>query len=641
VTSAFIIDIQQDIKEDFGETSAKLLRVLVQNANATAFEEHVDPPPLDWKLSDNSYVGVQCMMYASLAVSVLAACLAMLGKQWLNRYDQIEMRGTLTQRSRHRHRKMTGMAAWHFDITMEALPVMLQIALLLFCYGLSRYLWNVNQTVASVIIATSSLGFLFYVCIVFAATASYECPYQTPVSLLLRLLVYYDLRKSGWYQRRARSLKSFWSLVWDRFAGPKGIPTGPTGQFNSQRKWSRISSVRTLFIFDRKKTKDPEASTATGNTTGLARKATSISSFHSALSEWDIQPGPSGVNENLALSALNQVTVVKPMPTPAPPTNAVPTLIPLFTKGDLDWEGFILDSRLLDWMSSISTDTEIVIAVLRFIPEIIWHGGVERLPSINELYESILSSFDFTKKPRVLIQSFKDRALAATKALVHLKIQRRCLTGEDAPRGKDNKKSDQGPRLASQATVIPTEEGDLESALGVLDYIEGRANSVQWDSYKLSSAHHQWLAHILLYRCWDEIRKGSGIDGVLSSFIKYSFDPERDASWSIVTDCLFMVYLQLGLSMHQDDLYILDKRWDYSSSLSFSQLIRHSLAQPRVGYSDGQDLWEVGNDAGTCTPTQITIHRQRPQYCFHCRSDETAGCQAVPRSAVQSVCRLT
>ena len=575
VTSAFIIDIQQDIKEDFSETSAKLLRVLVQNINATAFGEHVDPPPLDWKLSDTSYVGVQCMMYASLAVSVLAACLAMLGKQWLNRYDQIEMRGTLVQRSRHRHRKMTGMAAWHFDITMEALPIMLQVALLLFCYGLSRYLWNVNQAVAAVIIATTSLGFLFYVCIVSAATASYECPYQTPLSLLLRLLVCHDARKTGWYQRGACILNSLRNWVWDRFPSPKGSSADPTKRPGPRRRRNRIPPVKIWFASDRKKSKRPEASTTTGsidNAGGLVRKATSVSSFHSALSEWDVESGPSGAAENLALPELSQAAVVLPVSTPTSPTNpvpnrtivqiahAIPTPAPLFTKGDLDWEGFVLDSRLLDWMSGISTDTEIVIAVLRFIPEIIWHSGVEKLPSINELYELILSSFDFTKKPRVLIQSFKDRALAATRALVHLMIQRRCLTREDVPRGKDNKKVDQGSRLASQATVIPVEEGDLESALGVLDYIEGRADSVRWGSYKLSSTHHQWLAHILLYRCWDEIRNGFEIDKVLSSFIKHSFDPERDASWSVVTDCLFMVYLQLGLPMHQDDLYILDKR---------------------------------------------------------------------------------
>jgi hypothetical protein len=349
VISAFVIDIQQDIKEDFGETSAKLLRVLVQNANATAFGQHVDPPPLDWKLSDKSYVSVQRTMYASLAVSVLAACLAMLGKQWLNRYDQIEMRGTLIQRNRHRHRKMTGMAAWHFDITMEALPVMLQIALLLFCYGLSRYLWNVNQTVAAVIIATSSLGFVFYVCIVSAATTSYECPYQTPVSLLLRLLIYYDIRKNGIYRRCARATEAFRSWAWGRFAGPTGSPAGPTRRSGSRRRWKRIPSMGNWLVSGRKNPKDLEASIAAGpagNTIGLVRKATSVSSSHSALSEWDVGPGPSGTTENLAL---NQVTVVKPISTPASPTNAVPrratvqiahadpTPVPLFTKGDLDW----------------------------------------------------------------------------------------------------------------------------------------------------------------------------------------------------------------------------------------------------------------------------------------------------------------
>ena len=556
MTSAFIIDFQQDLQEDFTETSAKLLRVLVQNANATAFGEHVDPPPVNWQLTDDSYVGIQCAMYASLAVSVLAACLAMLGKQWLNRYNQVEMRGTLIQRSRHRHRKMTGMAAWYFDVTMESLPVMLQIALLLFCYGLSRYLWNVNLTVAAVIIATTSLGFIFYFCIVLAATASYECPYQTPVSLLLRLLISYDVRKTEWYRQRTRSLESFRGWVWDR----------PS---------SRIPPVKTWFISDRKKSKDPEAPAThepTDNAIGFARRTTSVSSFHSAISEWEAEPGPSAVTDNLALSELRRATTTKSLVIPASLTNVTqnrrnfslvpidPVPIPLFTKGDLDWEGFVLDSRLLDWMSNISTDTEIIITVLRFIPDIIWHSGVANLPSVNELYELILSSFDLTKKPRVLIQSFKGRALAAAKALIHLEIQRKCLTGEDISKGRDNTKADQRPRLASQATVIPAEEGDLECALGVLDYIEGRADSVRWEAYKLSSAHHQWLAHILLYRCWDASRDDLGIDETLSSFIKYSFNPERDPSSSVIADCLFMVCLQMGLPMHQDDLHILDKR---------------------------------------------------------------------------------
>ena len=185
----------------------------------------------------------------------------------------------------------------------------------------------------------------------------------------------------------------------------------------------------------------------------------------SALSELGVGLGPSATTENFALQQLDPGTAAKPVSTtPASPTGTVPTraiiqavftdsmIVPLCTKGDLDWEGFILDSRLLDWMWSISTDTE-HITVLRFIPEIIWHSGVGKLPFINVSYESVFSSFDFTKKPGVLIESFKGRALAAMKALVHLKIQKEYLTVGDTD------ESDEGPNLASPATFIPAEEG--------------------------------------------------------------------------------------------------------------------------------------------------------------------------------------
>lgn len=69
---------------------------------------------------------------------------------------------------------------------------------------------------------------------------------------------------------------------------------------------------------------------------------------------------------------------------------------------------------------------------------------------INEPNEFTLSSFDSVKNLRVLDQCFEDRALAVARAPVHLKTQRKCPTGEDAPRGKYNEKPDQGPRLPSR-----------------------------------------------------------------------------------------------------------------------------------------------------------------------------------------------
>ena len=52
--------------------------------------------------------------------------------------------------------------------------------------ALSRYLWEINTVVASVVIGVTSFGVLFYLFIVVAGATSASCPYQTPVAQVLR-----------------------------------------------------------------------------------------------------------------------------------------------------------------------------------------------------------------------------------------------------------------------------------------------------------------------------------------------------------------------------------------------------------------------------------------------------------------------
>jgi hypothetical protein len=47
---------------------------------------------------------------------------------------------------------------WHFHLAIESLPVMLQLALLLFGCALSQYLWRINRTVAGIVVAVTVLG---------------------------------------------------------------------------------------------------------------------------------------------------------------------------------------------------------------------------------------------------------------------------------------------------------------------------------------------------------------------------------------------------------------------------------------------------------------------------------------------------
>jgi len=62
-------------------------------------------------------------------------------------------------------------------------------------------MWSINATVAWVIIISTALGILFYIGIVAVGTHSYECPFQTPVSIGFRYL-----RDSATIQRLLTSI---------------------------------------------------------------------------------------------------------------------------------------------------------------------------------------------------------------------------------------------------------------------------------------------------------------------------------------------------------------------------------------------------------------------------------------------------
>ena len=167
--------------------TAALLRVLIYKIDNTTFGN--DTPALpQWTGPPREIVRVQAILFASLAASLFSAFLAMLGKQWLNRYASTDLRGTAIERSQDRQRKLDGIVAWYFEHVMEFLPLMLQAALLLLGCALSFYLWEINVTVASVVVGVTSSGVILYIALIAAGAASESCPYQTPGSYALRYL---------------------------------------------------------------------------------------------------------------------------------------------------------------------------------------------------------------------------------------------------------------------------------------------------------------------------------------------------------------------------------------------------------------------------------------------------------------------
>ena len=185
VASAFAIQVHSQLQPDPNDETAALLRVLIHKIDNTTFGDDVPVVP-QWTGPPPTIVHVEAILYASLATSIFSAFLAMLGKQWLNRYASIDMRGSAIERSQNRQRKLDGIIRWYFHHVMESLPLMLQFALLLLGCGLSLYLWGINTTVALVVICITSFGAIFYALIVVAGAAFISCPYQTPGAQILR-----------------------------------------------------------------------------------------------------------------------------------------------------------------------------------------------------------------------------------------------------------------------------------------------------------------------------------------------------------------------------------------------------------------------------------------------------------------------
>ena len=216
VSSAFIIDVQSKLEPDSSDMTAAYMQILIHTANSSLFPD-IDPNIISWTGPPPGIVTVQSLLYTSLATSLFAAFLAMFGKQWINRYLR-RHGGSAVDKSRDRQKKIDGLEEWHFRLVIESLPVMLQVALLLLGCALSKYLWTINRTVAGFILAFTTFGVASYTFFTLAASLSYDCPYQTPLSTIIRACFKYVGQGHSTLARSLQSLIGSFTAIYSHSA---------------------------------------------------------------------------------------------------------------------------------------------------------------------------------------------------------------------------------------------------------------------------------------------------------------------------------------------------------------------------------------------------------------------------------------
>ncbi|KAF9782843.1 hypothetical protein BJ322DRAFT_177731 [Thelephora terrestris] len=181
ISTAFIVQIIPSLQPNPSDlTNALLLRILQQNKSFGGS----DPLAPVMNVSP-TVLRAQSILFASLSVNLFAAFIAVLGKQWILYYKRASTWGSVVDRGKERQVKFTGLQKWGLHFIMELLPVLLQLALLLFGIGIIAYLWDIDRSAAEVIMVSVYTGFAFYAGIAVAATIWNDCPFQTPLSVFL------------------------------------------------------------------------------------------------------------------------------------------------------------------------------------------------------------------------------------------------------------------------------------------------------------------------------------------------------------------------------------------------------------------------------------------------------------------------
>ncbi|PVF96631.1 hypothetical protein CPB86DRAFT_798697 [Serendipita vermifera] len=179
VLSAFIIESKQMLEQD---STAVMVDALIFFINNMANGTHTPYSPTSFSPLPFA-VSVNCLFFASLSASIVAALASVVALQWVAEYDAAVSRSGSSPEDRLKRRQFRygGMKKWKMGDIIAALPVLLYFSLVLFFAGLTLWMWNINTTVGGVVLGCMVLGGVFYIVTTLMAIVFPSSPFRAPV----------------------------------------------------------------------------------------------------------------------------------------------------------------------------------------------------------------------------------------------------------------------------------------------------------------------------------------------------------------------------------------------------------------------------------------------------------------------------
>jgi hypothetical protein len=536
VSSAFVIDVHSNLKPDPNEQSAALLRTILLTLNQSAIPSETATVPPIQEDPPSEIVTVTGLMYASLLISLLAAFVAMLGKQWLNRYLR-NAGGSMIERCGDRQRKFDGLKKWPFHLFVESLPVMLQVALLLLACALCKHMASINGSVASVLISLTVLGVLFYLGVIITGTSSYECPFQTPVSLGLRSL---------WKRIGSHIIPIFLPIVGAGASLYKGLPQAllPITTAGTQLYGHLQCSLDDTLFLCRiihaliwspliSRPHDPPLPTTQPAPQQPRSWLTTLYSL------WE------NIKCRIFLLALHlpQTHLPQAAPPPATPTTyqwLTPTALDTLQKTNTN------DVCCVSWILWNITDPEVLDTAIRLAATIQWfQDGLNTEPPYDLIISTLKGCFDSTGK---LHPGARDRAYSSAQAILWIHICAKCASKEFPP------------KFTLPVIHFNTEflDHDLKSLLRIYGWQDTRS-ILFWMSSCIDNGalvSSQWTSNALLHLSW----ANQSVPGVFSPVHRVVFS-QKTLPTNTILNYLLVASIFLGQPIDEGVLKVQDRSY--------------------------------------------------------------------------------
>jgi Family of unknown function (DUF6535) len=138
----------------------------------------------------SSDITINCLFFASLSLSLVAALASIVALQWVGDYDNAVTRRSNSpeDRAKYRHFRHAGVMWWKMGEIIAALPVLLFSSVALFFAGLILWMLAVHQIVGIVVAGGAAVALLFYAISTFIGVVSVSAPFRTPITRGINLL---------------------------------------------------------------------------------------------------------------------------------------------------------------------------------------------------------------------------------------------------------------------------------------------------------------------------------------------------------------------------------------------------------------------------------------------------------------------